>query len=291
MTNWKHQVKNTFSARATEWAAYYVDPDPPLSRQHLVSRQRFALAMVEAAIPPAAKILDAGCGPGVMAGKLMERGYAVWGIDFAEPMIRKARELCGSDQFGVGDVEHIPFPDNTFDVVVSLGVIEYLESDEQALREIRRVLKPGGRAVIAISNGRSPLLRLDRVLRRGSALLRPTYHLLKYRFRGRPAPSPETPDGTVHLSRYRRFYRSTWLPLLSACNFEPEEWICHGWGWLSSPFGLFAQLVSVKQTVFRRSIERLLGRELLSRAGDKFVRSQALNWLAAEHIFRVRAIK
>jgi len=121
MTSWKHDVKNNFSARATEWAAYYADPEPPLSRQHLVSRQRFALDMVEAAIPPCSKILDAGCGPGVMAGKLMERGYAVWGIDFAEPMIRKARELCGSDQFGVGDVEHIPFPDNTFDVVVSLG--------------------------------------------------------------------------------------------------------------------------------------------------------------------------
>ncbi len=291
MTNWKHQVKNTFSARATEWAAYYVDPDPPLSRQHLVSRQRFALAMVEAAIPPAAKILDAGCGPGVMAGKLMERGYAVWGIDFAEPMIRKARELCGSDQFGVGDVEHIPFPDNTFDAVVSLGVMEYLESDEEALREIRRVLRPGGRAVIAISNGRSPLLRLDRVLRRGVALVRPVYHLLKYRFRGRPAPSPETPDGTVHRSRYRRFYRSTWLRLLRACHFEPEEWICHGWGWLSNPLCRVVQRLSMKQTVLGRGIERWFGRALLAQANYRFVRSRALNWLAAEHIFRVRAIK
>ena len=292
MTGWKQRVKEYFSERATAWVAYYADPEPrTISAQHLASRQLFALQMVEAVMPPSARILDAGCGSGVTAARLMERGYAVWGIDLAEPMIRQARELCGSDQFGVGDIEHIPFADNTFDVVVSLGVIEYLESDEQALREIRRVLKPGGRAVIAISNGRSPLLRLDRVLRRGGALLRPTYHLLKYRFRGRPAPSPETPDGTVHLSRYRRFYRSTWLPLLSACNFEPEEWICHGWGWLSSPFGLFAQLLSMKQTVFRRSIERLLGRELLSRAGDKFVRSHALNWLAAEHIFRVRAIK
>ena len=291
MTGWKQRVKNNFSARATEWAAYYADPEPPLSRQHLVSRQRFALDMVEAAIPPSSKILDAGCGPGVMAGKLMERGYAVWGIDFAEPMIRQARQLCGSNLFGVGDVEHIPFPDNTFDVVVSLGVIEYLESDEQALREMRRVLRPGGRAVIAISNGRSPLLRLDRVLRRGGALLRPTYHLLKYRFRGRPAPSPETPDGTVHLSRYRRFYRSTWLPLLSACNFEPEEWICHGWGWLSSPLGLVTQLLSMKQTIFGRGIERLFGRALLAQANDRFVRSRALNWLAAEHVFRVRAIK
>ena len=59
MTSWKHDVKNNFSARATEWAAYYADPEPPLSRQHLVSRQRFALDMVEAAIPPCSKILDA----------------------------------------------------------------------------------------------------------------------------------------------------------------------------------------------------------------------------------------
>src|SRR2546429_6681898 len=45
--------------------------------------------------------------------------------------------------------------------------------------------------------------RLDRVLRRGGALLRPAYRMLKYRFRGGPAPSPETPDGTVDRSCYR----------------------------------------------------------------------------------------
>src|SRR5436190_11837568 len=197
MTSWKHDVKNNFSARATEWAAYYADPEPPLSRQHLVSRQRFALDMVEAAIPPCSKILDAGCGPGVMAGKLMERGYAVWGIDFAEPMIRKARELCGSDQFGVGDVEHIPFPDNTFDVVVSLGVIEYLESDEQALREIRRVLRPGGRAVVAIPSGSSPLRRMDGVVLSVVAGLRSAYHPVKRRVCGGPACSREPPAGAL----------------------------------------------------------------------------------------------
>src|SRR3989441_5926441 len=159
-----------------------------LSGQHLISRQRFALEMVEAATPPFSRILDAGCGSGVMAAKLIQRGYAVWGIDLAEPMIRHARQLCGSARFGVGDIERIPFPDNTFDVVVSLGVIEYLESDEQALHEIWRVLRPGGEAVIAISNGRSPLLRLDVVVLKVVAVLRPAYHLVKYRFRGRPAP-------------------------------------------------------------------------------------------------------
>ena len=288
MTGWKQRVKEYFSERATAWVAYYADPEPrTISAQHLVSRQRFALQMVEAAIPPSAKILDAGCGSGVTAARLMERGYAVWGIDLAEPMIRQARELCGSDQFGVGDIEHIPFADNTFDVVVSLGVIEYLESDEQALREILRVLRPGGRAVVAIPSGSSPLRRLDGVVLNVVTVLRSAYQLVKHRFRGTPASSPETRAGVLR----RRFYRGRWLRLLRGLSFEPEEWICHGWGWFRSPLGLLVQLLSKGQTVWRRSTERLFGRAVLSRARDKFVRSRALRWLAAEHIFRARAIK
>jgi len=291
MTSWKRQVKNRFSEQATEWAACYADPEPTLSGQHLISRQRFALEMVESAIPPSSRILEAGCGAGVMAAKLIKRGYAVWGIDLAEPMIRQARQLCDSEPFGVGDIEHIPFPDNTFDVVVSLGVMEYLESDEQALREVWRVLKPGGRAVIAIPNGSYPLRRLDVVVPRVVAVLRTAYHLVRHGFRARPSTPSESRVGTVRHAPYRRFYRTRWLRLLRGLNFEPEEWICHGWGWLSSPLGLLVQFLSLKQTVFRRGIERLVGRALLSRASDTFVRSWALNWLAAEHIFRVRAIK
>jgi ubiquinone/menaquinone biosynthesis C-methylase UbiE len=287
MTDWKHRVKNYFGERATEWAAQYADPEPrTLSTQQLVSRQRLALEMVEAAIPPSSRILDAGCGSGVMAAKLMQRGYAVWGIDLAEPMIRHARELCGSDQFAVGDIEHMPFPDSTFEVVVTLGVIEYLESDEPALREIRRVLKPGGQAVIAIPSGSSPLRRMDGVVLSMVAVLRSAYYLLNYRFRGRTAPSPETPAG-IH----RRFYRGRWRRLLRRLSFEPEEWICHGWGWFRTPLGRLVRLLSKGLTVFGRGIERLFGQALLSRARDTFVRSRALNWLAAEYIFRARAIK
>src|SRR2546430_13814522 len=291
VTSWKHRVKTHFRARAGEWTAYYADPEPTLSREQLNARQQWALRMVTAAIPPFKRILDAGCGSGLIAARLIEDGYAVWGIDFAEPMIRQARQRCGPDQFAVGDIEHIPFPDNTFDLVVSLGVLEYLESDEQALREIRRVLRPGGQAVIAISNGRSPLLRLDRVAQRVVARLRPAYHLVKYRFRGRPAPSPETPAVRVHSRLYRRFYRSRWLRLLRGLNFEQEEWICHSWGWLGSPLSFLVRFLSMMQTGFRRGIERLFGPALLSQVSDAFVRSPVLSWLAAEHIFRVRAIK
>src|SRR5687768_17412550 len=109
----KDSVKRTFGERASEWAACYCDGEP--RTQNLMARQRFALQMVEAGLPYGSKILDAGCGPGGMAAKLMQRGYEVWGLDIAEPMIRHARERCGTDRFRVGDIERIPFPDNTFD--------------------------------------------------------------------------------------------------------------------------------------------------------------------------------
>src|SRR5438094_4832154 len=245
----KHDVKTFFSERATQWVTFYADAEPrTIITQNLNSRQRFTLELVEAAIPASSRILDAGCGSGVTAARLMERGYAVWGIDLAEPMIRQARELCGSDQFGVGDIEHLPFADNSFDVVVSLGVIEYLESDEQALREIRRVLRPGGRAVVAIPSGSSPLRRMDGVVLSVVAVLRSAYHPVKRRFRGRPPCSRETPAGALR----RRFYRGRWLRLLRGLSFEPEEWICHGWGWFRSPLGLSVGVLSKGHTVLRR---------------------------------------
>lgn len=288
MTFTKQQVKNLFSEMAAEWAAGYADPEPrTLAAKNLKLRQQFALEMLEAVIPRSSKILDAGCGSGEIAAKLMERGYDVWGIDLTEPMIRRARKLCGSDQFQVGDIENIPFPDNTFDAAVSLGVIQYLPSEEQALREMRRVLKPGGQAVIAIPSGSAPLQRMDAVVVSLCRMLRPAYYLLKYRFRGRPAPSPETPAGIVH----RRFYRGRWLRLLRGLSFEPEEWICYGWGWFRSPLGHVAGFLSDTMSAFQRGIERLFGSASFSPSGERFVRSRALNWLGSEQIVRVRLVK
>lgn len=288
MNRWKHHVRNYFSERATQWMDFYADAGPrTIITENLNSRQRFTLELVEAAIPASSRILDAGCGSGVTAAKLMQHGYAVWGIDLAEPMIRQARELCGTDQFGVGDIEHIPFADNTFDGVVSLGVIEYQESDEQTLREIHRVLSPGGRAVIAIPNGRSPIRRMDDVVLSVVSVLRSASDILKYRLRGRPAPVRGIPAGPVG----RRFHRERWLLLLRSLGFEPEQWICHGLAWFRSPLGRLVQPLFKAQTVLRRAIERLFGRALVSRISGRLVRSRARNWLAPEQIVRVRAIK
>lgn len=288
MKSSKEHVKRIFSEGARQWAACYAAPEPrSLVVKNLASRQRFALKMVEAGVSRGTKVLDVGCGPGEMAAKLMERGYEVWGLDIAEPMIRYARDRCGADRFRVGDIEHIPFRDNTFDAVVCLGVIEYLDTDEQALREMWRVLKPGGTAVVSTPSAICPLYHMDRLAFGLTAAARPLYYLVKYRLRGRRAPFHQPSREVVH----RRYYRRRWLRLLRSVGLEPEEWICHGWGWYGSRLGILVERMSQRGELFRQTLERFFGNTVLCRARDRFARSLVLNWVAYEQLVRLRVAK
>jgi SAM-dependent methyltransferase len=281
----KHSVKRTFGERAGEWAASYADREPrTLSVKTLMARQRFALQAAEASLPYGSKILDAGCGPGEMAAVLMQRGYEVWGIDIAEPMIRRARERNNVNRFRVGDIERIPFPDSTFDGVMCLGVLEYLDSDAKALGEIARVLKPRGKAVVSTPNALCPLYQMDRVIAAAESL----YASAKYRLRGKPVPARPANFGVDRRSKY---HRGRWLRLLRSVGLEPEERLCYGWGWYSSRVGGFAELLSRNAGRFRRILERLAGRPLPRRAGDRLARSPLVNWLAYEQLVRVRVVK
>ena len=288
MKSSKERVKSHFNGRVTEWAGWYSHTESrTLEAQNLLSRQRLALEMVEAAGRLPSKILDVGCGTGEMAAKLMGRGYTVWGLDISEAMISHARDRWGSDRFQVGDTEHIPFGNNMFDAVVCLGVIEYQDTDEQTLREIWRVLKPGGWAVISTPSAVCPLYHMDRAVVSLEAVVRPLHYLVKYRLRGRGAHLHQASSEVVT----RRYYRRTWLRQLRSAGLEPEEWICHGWGWYRSRLGDLALFLSRKGGIFRRGLERFFGRAPVCRASDRFVRNRALNWLASEQLVRLRAVK
>ena len=284
----KEDVKSLFSGRATEWAGWYANAETPrLETSNLLARQRLALEMVASAVPSSSRVLDVGCGTGEMAGRLIDRGYDVSGVDIAEPMVHRARERWGADRFKVADGEHLPFDDNTFEAVVCLGVIEYQDADERTLREIRRVLKPGGRAVLSTPNSVSPLYYLDQATLALEEAAKPLYYFAKYRLRGRVIP-PEPPSSAVTIRRYRR---GPWMRRLRAAGLQPEDWICRGWGWHRSRFGKAVSFLSRKTANARRIAAQLLGERALSRFGGAVIRHRALNWIGAEQIVRVRAIK
>ena len=91
------------------------------------------------------------------------RGAHAFGIDISEPTVKQARAAFTRDtgplRAAAADVRALPFRDASFDAIYSMGTIEHFDETEHAVKEIARVLKPGGRAIIGVPNRHDPFLR------------------------------------------------------------------------------------------------------------------------------------
>ena len=127
------------------------------------------------------KLLEIGCGLGTDLLQFARGGALTTGVDLTEQSIELARKRFGMygvpGEFQVADAERLPFPDGHFDVVYSFGVLHHTPDTPRTIREVHRVLKPGGEIVIMLYHSRSthlwlgyPLAMLSR-LRKGQGLL------------------------------------------------------------------------------------------------------------------------
>ncbi len=102
-------------------------------------------------------VLEVGCGAGDFAIQLAHLGARVEAVDFSQHAIELAQRRAASQsvvalQFRQGDAQELPFADSTFDVVLSCECLEHLPDPQKALREMSRVLKPGGHLVLTTEN-------------------------------------------------------------------------------------------------------------------------------------------
>jgi demethylmenaquinone methyltransferase/2-methoxy-6-polyprenyl-1,4-benzoquinol methylase len=105
-------------------------------------------------------VLDVACGTGDMVVELQKHGCNVTGVDLSKEMMAIARQKAPAATYMLADAERLPFPDGAFDAVTcAFGVRNFVHL-EQGLKEMLRVLKPGGRMVILeLATPDNPLLR------------------------------------------------------------------------------------------------------------------------------------
>jgi ubiquinone/menaquinone biosynthesis C-methylase UbiE len=154
----------------------------------ILSRKAAVLAALDAQGLRGGVVLDVGCGPAVFTRELLDRGFSVIGIDASPNVVTQARQIVADHphadraRFDTGDVERLDVPSGSIDVVLAVGLVEYLPTDAPALREMRRVLKPRGVAIITMTNRHSYYAA-------ARALVRPLRPLLRRaaggKFRGR----------------------------------------------------------------------------------------------------------
>ena len=119
-------------------------------------------------------VLEIGCGLGTDGAQFAKAGADYTGVDLTDAAIELARkrfELFGlNGKFQAADAEQLHFPDESFDVVYSHGVLHHTPDINAAVREIHRVLKPGGRAIVMLYHRGSYNYRVGiRILRRAGA--------------------------------------------------------------------------------------------------------------------------
>ena len=143
----------TRSAAGDQPDQAYFDVMAENSDRHWWYRARWRLVeeLLAGQVPPGATAIDVGCGTGDVIALLADAGaHRVVGSDLSTDALGHAADRAHRGALVVSRAERLPFPAACADVVVSLEVIEHLDSDIAALREYRRVLRPGGTLLVTV---------------------------------------------------------------------------------------------------------------------------------------------
>jgi SAM-dependent methyltransferase len=128
-----------WGARAADWAA--------TEDQQLPT---YEAALARVGLEPGQRVLDVGCGAGAFLRLVADRGGVPFGIDASEALIELARRRLPDADLHVGEMEAIPFDDDSFDLVTGFNSFFFADDIVAALREAGRVAKPGAPVVIQV---------------------------------------------------------------------------------------------------------------------------------------------
>jgi ubiquinone/menaquinone biosynthesis C-methylase UbiE len=181
-------------------------------------------------VKPGDVVLDAGCGPAKHTMEFARQGIFCRAVDFSEAVLKEAERRATAAaldrmiQFQKEDLTELTFPDRTFDFIFCWGVLMHVPDIRKAVSELARVLKPGGRIAVTLTNPKSAEMMAYRTLRR----------ILKGK-RGEESPWLESPTGPIYVrgippDELIQMLSSNHVRLIEArpgqfAEFRPKNWL------------------------------------------------------------------
>ena len=235
-----------FDAESSFWDEIYAASNV----YAVIHQDRHALALEligEIDLPRGSRVLEVGCGAGLMTVALAQHGYQIDATDSAPAMVERARQNVhaagASSQVTVrgADAHSLRFEDEAFSVVVALGVLPWLHSPDRAVREVARVLQPGGYLIANVDNRWRLNYLLDPRL---SPVLAPGRRFVKWVLQrlGR-RQQPAIPTGLQSRSEFDRLISSTGLDKVAGSTYGFGPFTVFGRRVLPNRAGIFVHRI------------------------------------------------
>ena len=230
-------VNKHFASAANHWDRLY--QEATLDGRIYQDRMAIALQLIDQLhLPHTARLLEIGCGAGYATVALARRGYRIDALDSVPTMIeiacKRIAESGTADKVRLGraDVRRLPMPDGSFDLVLALGVIPWLDDPAAAVREMARVLRPGGYLLLSIDH--DP--HLEEVLDpRRNPVLKPLRRLVAAVLRAAGLLAPARSE--THAELFHRHSRRNFEAILSGAGLHKVRGLMVGFG----PFTFFGR--------------------------------------------------
>lgn len=203
-------------------------------------------------IEPGARILDVACGAGQTAIPMARAGAKVTGVDIATNLIEQARARVQAEnldaRFEEGDAEMLPYPDGSFDIVLSLIGAMFAPRPELVAAELKRVCRPGGRIVMGNWTPTGFVGQMFRI--HGKYVPPPTIMPPPVKWGDEEAIRERLEDGTSHLKLSRRMYPFRY-------PFPPAQVVEFFRTHYGPSYKAFGALDAEKQSALRAELEQL----------------------------------